>query len=212
MEIFCHARMPRCEISLLVVAKSRLHSSSTHSVLSEGTYDMGADWVCLFDKRLCDEIISLPSADIPAFVGSHLSALDDTSEFKCGFPHSVPATVRVAQLREQGRKDEELKADLVDHLCVSGHQLTIDYWGCYVEVFASGDPPGSIPDYTLFPHIKQQRYLLLLPEHVDKMLVSLEEHKHEMRTMQARHLAQLRAWKKRCMEDSGWMVAYFYDV
>jgi hypothetical protein len=83
---------------------------------SNGTKEMGADWVCLFDKRLCDEIISLASADIPAFVGSHLSALDDLSEFKCGFPPDVPASVRVTRLREQGRTDEELKADLVDHL------------------------------------------------------------------------------------------------
>lgn len=173
---------------------------------------MGADWVCLFDKHLCDEIISLASADLPAFVDSQLSALHDLSEFKCGFPQDVPASVRVAQLREQGRSDEELKADLVDHLCVSGHRLTVDYWGCYAEVFASADPPGSIPDYRLFSHIKQQGYLLLLPEHVDRMLVSLEEHQREMRVMQEPQLSELRAWKNLCMEDSRWMVAYFYDV
>lgn len=173
---------------------------------------MGADWVCLFDKRLCDEIISLAPANIPAFVESHLSALHDLSEFKLGFRQEVPATTRFTQLRQEGRSDEELKADLVDHLCVSSDRLTVDYWGCYVEVFPSGDLPGSIPDYRLFPHIKQQNYLLLLPEHVDRMLASLEEHRNEVRVMQEPQLAQLRQWRMKSVEDPGWMVAYFYDA
>jgi len=135
---------------------------------------MGADGVSLFDKRLCDEIISLAPANMPAFVEAHLASLHDLSEFKCGFAQDVPANVRLTQLREQGRRDEELKADLADHLCVSSNRLTVDYWGCYAEVFSSGEPPGSIPDYTLFLRIKQQGYLLLRSEHVERMLASLE--------------------------------------
>src|SRR6476646_11270579 len=124
---------------------------------------MGADWVSLFNKHLCDEIISLAPANMPAFVEAISERLNELSELQCGFVRDFPATARLGQLREQGRTDEELKADLVDHLCVSRDRLTIDYWGCYAEVFTSGDPPGSIPDYTLFPHIKQQGYLLLRP-------------------------------------------------
>jgi hypothetical protein len=173
---------------------------------------MGADWVCLFDKRLCDEIVSLIPANIPAFVESHLSVLRDSSEFKCGFAQDVPVSIRLGQLREQGRTDEELKADLVDHLCVSGDPLTLDCWSCYAEVFANGDPPGSIPDYSLFPHIEQQEYLLLRPEHVEQMLASLEEHRGDVRLMQEAQLSKLRQWKMRCMENTGYMLAYFYDV
>jgi len=175
-------------------------------------WHMGADGVSLFDKRLCDEIISLAPANMPAFVEAHLASLHDLSEFKCGFAQDVPANVRLTQLREQGRRDEELKADLADHLCVSSNRLTVDYWGCYAEVFSSGDPPGSIPDYTLFPHIKQQGYLLLRPEHVERMLASLEEHRQELRVMQEPQLAQLRRWKIQCIEDPAQMVAYFYHA
>jgi hypothetical protein len=96
----------------------------------------------------------LAPANIPAFVESHLSVLRDLSEFKCGFAQDVPVSVRLGQLHEQGRTDEELKADLVDHLCVSSDPLIVDYCGFYAEVFANGDPPGSIPDYGLFPHIE----------------------------------------------------------
>jgi hypothetical protein len=172
---------------------------------------MGADWLSLFDKLLCDEIISLAPANLPVFVEAHLAALHDFSEFKCGFTQDLPADVRLGQLREQGRTDEELKADLVDHLCISSDRLTVDYWGCYAEVFASGDPSGSIPDYKLFPHITQQGYLLLRPEHVERILASLEEHGRELRVMQEPQLAQLREWKIKCVEDPGHMVAYFYD-
>ncbi len=173
---------------------------------------MGADWVCLFNKRLCDQIILLAPANIPAFVESHLSVLRDASEFKCGFAQDVPASVRFRKLQEQGRTYEELRAGLAEHLCVSSDRLTIDYWGCYAELFASGDPLGSIPDYKLFPHIEQQSYLLLRPEHVARMLASLEQHRQELRVMQEPQLAQLRRWKLQCVEDSGYMVAYSYDV
>jgi len=173
---------------------------------------MATDWVSLFNKRLCDEIISLAPANIPAFIELHLAELHDLSEFNRGFAKDVLVSIRLRELREQDRTDEELRADLVDHLCVSSDHLRVDYWGCYAEVFASGDPPGSIPDYQLFPHIEEQAYLLLRPEHVENMLASLEEHRHELRVMQEPQLAQLRQWKARCVEDSGYLVAYFYDV
>jgi len=173
---------------------------------------MGTDWVRLFNKQLCDQIIALAPANTAAFVESHFSLLHDFSEFKCGFSQDVPASVRLARLLEQGRSDEQLKADLVEHLCVSGDRLAIDYWGCYAEVFSSGDPPGSIPDYKLFPHIEEQTYLLLRPDHVEQMLASLERHRHEIRIMLEPQLAQLREWKTQCSKDSGLMVAYFYDV
>lgn len=172
---------------------------------------MGADWVSLFNKRLCDEILSLSSANIAPFLESHLCTLGEFSEFKCGFEETVPASIRVNQLHELGRTDDELKADLVDHLCISSDHLTVDYWGCYAEVFSTGDPPGSIPDYRMFPHIKEQRYLLLGPEHVNEMLASLEEHWLEVQVMREAQLSQLRLWRTRCVEDSGYMVAYFYD-
>jgi hypothetical protein len=86
---------------------------------------MGADWVCLFNKRLCDQIISLSSANIATFVESHLAVLHDFSEFKCGFAQDVPVSIRLRQLRGQGRTDEELKADLVDYLIISAFPVTV---------------------------------------------------------------------------------------
>jgi len=187
-------------------------SADLDSQQSEKVIGMGADWMCLFDKRLCDEILSLAPATIHIFVQAHLLQLHDLSLFKCGFEEGVPTAVRFTRLREQGRTDDELKADLVEHLCVSRERLTIDYWGCYAEVFTSGDPPGSIPDYKLFPHIEQQGYLLLRPEHVDRMLASLKEHRRDLRIMTEQQISQLRHWTAHCKKDPGYMMAYFYDV
>lgn len=119
----------------------------------------------------------------------------------------------IAELHQTGTVGiaAPLKADLVDHLCVISDDLTVDYWGCNSEVFSKGDPPGSIPDYEIFPHIKEQRYLLLRPEHVEQMIVSLKAHWTEVQVMQEVQLSQLQDWKTRCVEDSAYMVAYFYD-
>lgn len=173
---------------------------------------MGADWVSLFDKQVCDEIVSLNSVNISSFVQLHLPDLHELSEFKSGFEQDVPIPARLGQLRELGRTDEQLKADLVEHLCVSSERLIVDYWGCYAELFATGDPPGSIADYRIFPHIQEQGYLLLQPAHVQQMLMSLEEHRGELRVMTESQLDQLRQWKMQCVEDPRYMLAYFYDA
>jgi hypothetical protein len=142
----------------------------------------------------------------------HLPDLHEFSEFKCGFGQDVPASVRLSQLRERSRTDEELKSDLVEQLCVSSERLIVDYWGCYAEVFATGHPPGSIADYGIFPHIQQQGYLLLLPAHVQRMLMSLEEHRRELSVMTEPQVDQLRQWKMQCERDPRYMLAYFYDA
>jgi len=171
---------------------------------------MGADSVRLFDKRLSDEILSLAMENIASFVQPRLRQLREFSEFLCGFGEDVPAAIRLEQLQRQGRTEAELKYDLVEYLCISAESLVLDYWACYVEVF-SGDPPGSIPDYKLFPHLAEQRYLLLLAEHVDLMLASLDSHRREVIAMSDADISTLRSLRDQCTADVGKMVAYFYD-
>ncbi|MGA9669126.1 MAG: hypothetical protein WBQ94_07960 [Terracidiphilus sp.] len=171
---------------------------------------MGTDLVRLFDRRLSNEILSLAMEDIANFLEPRLHQLGNFSEFVCGFGMDVPAALRLEQLQHQGRTEEELKYDLVEHLCISVERLVLDYWACYIEVF-SGDPPGSIPDYKLFPHLTEQRYLLLLAEHVDLMLESLDSHRSEVVVMSDADISTLRSWRDQCTADVGKMVAYFYN-
>lgn len=74
-------------------------------------------------KQLSDKIVSLNPVNFSAFVELHLADLHELSEFQCGFEQDVPASVRLSKLRVRGRTDDELKADLVDHLCVSTERL-----------------------------------------------------------------------------------------
>jgi hypothetical protein len=110
----------------------------------------------------------------------------------------------------RGRTEEEVKCDLVEHLYISTERLVLDYWACYLEVF-TGDAPGSIPDYKLFPHLTEQRYLLLLAEHVDLMLASLNSHRGEVVVMSDVDISMLRSLRDQCTADAGKMVAYFYN-
>jgi hypothetical protein len=171
---------------------------------------MGADWVCLFDKGLCDQILGLDSDQMSEFLESHLGELPEFSELRCEFADDVPPVDRLRKLGELGRATSELKAELVEHLCVSKQSIILDYWACYAEVF-SCDPPSSVPDYKIFPHIKEQRYLLLLPQHVDQMLASLDAHADEVTVMRPEVISLLRAWRSLCAKNLGNMVVYFYD-
>jgi hypothetical protein len=171
---------------------------------------MGTDWVRLFDKRLCDEIVALDRTALTIFVSSRLGELDQYNEFRFGFAEDVPVPDRIQHLIESGLSEQQLKYVLVDSLCVFGERRHLDYWACYAEVF-NDDPPGSIPDREIFPHVQEEQFLLLRPEHVDQMIRSLDAHRREVTVMEEKDIALLRQWRDRCMIDNGTMVAYFLD-
>jgi hypothetical protein len=171
---------------------------------------VGTDWVSLFNKRLCSEVLSLTVTSMPAFVEAHLGKLDERSNFRCRFDEDVGASNRIQQLQAEGLSEEDLKADLAEYLCVSNEHILLDYWACYAEVFVT-DPPGSIPDYKLFPNLQEQRFLLLLPEHLDRMLSSLNEHKGQLTVMSEENIAKLRGWRDLSAQDPDHAIAYFFD-
>jgi hypothetical protein len=171
---------------------------------------VGTDWVRLFNKRLCDEIASLDPAQLEGFVQTHLTDLSKHSSFLCGLDRDVPASKLLCQLRRNGKTDEDLKVSLVLDLCVFGERISLDYWGCYAEVFSS-DPTGSIPDTALFPLLEESYFLLFRAEHLDRMLASLDAHRAEVWVMKDSDILLLRDWRNRCLADSDTMVAYFSD-
>ena len=90
---------------------------------------MGADWVRLFDKQLCDEIVELKNSTLAGFVSSRLPELDQYNEFRFGFEEDVPIPDRIRHLLESGLVEWELKHILVNSLCAFGGRLTVDYCG-----------------------------------------------------------------------------------
>jgi hypothetical protein len=171
---------------------------------------MGCDWVRLFNKRLCDEILAINNSALADFVASHLRQLDEYNEFRFGFAEEVPIPDRIRHLRESGISEPELKRILVDSLCVFGEWLNVDYWACYAEVFGD-DPPGSVWDREIFPHLQSPHFLLLRPEHVDRMIGSLYAHRAEVTVMEEKDILLLTQWREQCSNDTSTMVAYFLD-
>jgi hypothetical protein len=154
---------------------------------------VGTDRAILFDKRLCDRILTLDPeglAQLAEIEQARLSLFDPTRQ-----------------------TNHEIKKEyLILDLCLHGRELALDYYACYSEVFREGNPPGSIPDFKLLPHIREQFYLLLLPEHIDRMLDSLETNKADVSITSEDNVAQLRAWRDQCIADPGYMVAYLFDA
>ncbi len=173
---------------------------------------MGTDWVRLFNKRLCDEIISFDSTELECFVQNHLENLDKDGVFRFGFADDAPAAERLRQFSRNGKPENGLKVSLVLDLCVFGELLYLDYWACYAENFI-GDPPGSISDLALFPHMDphERIFILLGPGNLDRMLASLHEHRAEVTVMNDAEISLLRGWRDRCSADADTMVAYFFD-
>jgi hypothetical protein len=92
---------------------------------------------------------------------------------------------------------------------MSSEILYVDYWGCYVEAFAAKHPPGAVGAKELFPAMVEEPYLLLLPEHLDTILHSLEEHQDELTVMKPDDIVRLRQWRDACSKDAGLRVAYW---
>ena len=172
---------------------------------------MGADWLRLFDKKLCDEIVCLSTDTLPAFVERHLGRLGEFSMFRLDFGNTAVQD-RVQRLLEGGNTEARLREALVDELCFDRQMISLDYWGCYVEVFAAADPPGAISDYRFFPERQQQSFLLLMPEHVDRILESLDLHRAELTVMTDADVNVVRQWRDMCTADRSQMVAYVFDA
>src|ERR1044071_7676795 len=76
------------------------------------------------------------------------------------------------QLFDKALADRML-AEGDDPLAALGdEEIYLDYWGCYAEVF-DGHPEGSISSLDYLPDEEDETFLLLRPEHVDRMIKSL---------------------------------------
>jgi hypothetical protein len=172
---------------------------------------MPTDQVALFNKRRCDQILQLDFSEIPQFLQPFLSTLDRSSRLGQDFDQSIPATQRVARLRQTGFNEEDIRGMLIRSLCLSPERISLDYWACYPLVFGE-DPPGSIPDFELLPHRHSHEFLLLRAEHVGTMLDTLSIVRRKLTVMSDTAVAVLQFWKDRCMQDPNWMVAYLFDL
>jgi hypothetical protein len=100
--------------------------------------------------------------------------------------------------------------------------LYVDYWGCYAEVFAGGDPSGAVtweaftdpmhgPESSSKEPAGASGCYLLTDENVDSIICSLEAHRSEVKIMNDEQIAQLKAWRDFCRKFPGFCVLYQID-
>ena len=95
-------------------------------------------------------------------------------------------------------------------VALEDEEIYLDYWGCYAEVF-EGHPEGSTSSLDYLPDEEEETFLLLRPDHVDRMIKSLHEHREDLSIMDKGQLAELEKWRDFCAANPNYMVAYMFD-
>ena len=89
-------------------------------------------------------------------------------------------------------------------------EIHLDYWGCYAKVF-DGHPEGSISSLDYLPGEEEETFLLLRPDHVDRMIKSLHEHIDHLTIMDKEQIEKIERWRDFCVANPSHMVAYMFD-
>jgi hypothetical protein len=171
---------------------------------------MGADQIALFNKERCDQILELDWPQLMTFVDSLPWNFDRLSPLQYGFKVEATVSDRIMDLRGRGHSEEEVRALLIEHFCLSPERVSLDYWACYAVLFRD-DPPGSIPDYELFPARRQQHFLLLNGEHVKEVVLALDVLRVKLTVMSDTAVQVLHYWQELCATNPRYMAAYFFN-
>ena len=201
---------------------------------------MGTDNIELLDKRTAELIIHGSDDDLIALVECRTRSSsgppvwreywDADQESVQEFPRTATVEQRFG-LISQHATSAEIKTQLVRELCTSDW-LSLDYWGCFAEVFSGHRPPGSITwEEFIAPMFKGEvpepivhrdedgspiwlentgRYLLA-NQNTDLMIHSLKNHIPELQVMGVSDVARFERWHALCARHSGFAIVYQID-
>jgi hypothetical protein len=190
---------------------------------------VGTDFLHLLDRRRAEIIIHANESELASLVDVATGLMrphvwanywDAKKEKSVDFFPTILSAERLRVLLGNGETIEVIKEELLRELCTGGW-LYVDYWGCYAEVFAGGDPPGAVtweaftkamhPENTSAKPDGASGCYLLTNDNVDSILRSLEEHRAEVKIMNESQIAQLKAWRDFCRKFTGFCVLYQID-
>ncbi len=106
--------------------------------------------------------------------------------------------------------DQMLAMEREPLVALGDQEIYLDYWGCYAAVF-DGHPEGSISSLDYLPNQEEETFLLLRPDHVDKMIKSLYDHMNDLSVMDKEQIEQVEKWRDFCAANPSYMVAYLFD-
>jgi len=180
---------------------------------------MGTDSAKLFNKTLSDRILGMTKSALIRYVEENLETLKEV-EKSGGFVHSIllfelnerggSVAEAVERLIAEENTLKRLKDELIHDFALGEETIYLDYWGCYAEVFAEGDPKGSLSSVKYFGY-EEELYMFLKPPHVDRMIRSLKEHLNDLPIMGNEGIERLEYFRDFCAGHPGYWVAYIFD-
>jgi hypothetical protein len=182
---------------------------------------MGTDWLQLFDKSLSDKILAMNRQRLARFLEENIDVLKEKERGDRISYSSIVFTMnqhKISAARAVGRLImdvglQDLKIDVAFDFCYGEEWVYLDYWGCYAHVFSEGDPKGSIPSDKYLPDKKDHGFLLLTPDHVDRIVRSLKERADDLPVMKrmGTGIERVEYFRDFCRGHPGYWVAYKFD-
>lgn len=177
---------------------------------------MGADWIQLYDKNLSDQILEMNRQALTHFLENNIDALKTKEKRGAVSSSSVVSVIegekcsvaKAVELLLQEEKLKDFKIQIASDYCFGEEWIYLDYWGCYAHVFPEGEPKGAISGSKYLGE-DECDFLLLQPEHVDRIIKSLQEHSDDL-SVKTR-IDRIEYFRDFCREHSGYWVAYRFD-
>jgi hypothetical protein len=179
---------------------------------------MGTDFLRLFNKSLADQIIEMNQQELARYVEQNLDTLKEIDKSHV-LLNSILFVVKQdgvsvneaikRLLKEQPLR--EIKAYVALDLAYGEEWIYLDYWGCYAHVFSEGDPKGSVSCRKYLPDDSDCSFLLLKPEHIDRIIKSLKEHIDDLPVMEKEGVARVEYFRDFCRNHTDYWVSYQFD-
>jgi hypothetical protein len=173
---------------------------------------MGTDWLQLFDKRLSDKILAMNRQRLMRFLEENVDVLKEKDKRDTVHYSSIIFTmnqhkISVAQAVDRliaGSGLQDLKIQIAFDFCFGEEWIYLDYWGCYAHVFNEGDPKGSIQSDKYLSDKENVGFLLLTPDHVDRIVKSLKEHADDLHVMERADIERVEYFRDFCRGHPGY--------
>lgn len=201
---------------------------------------MGTGALRLFDLALATRLLALDQAGLAAWLDAELPALKATTrrgaaalveELSRTLSPVMAAALPPLEAFEQHWDDlaaalslatgavevREAVEAIAEKAAFGEEKIELDGRAGLDAVFHGQAPAGAVSSLLVFPHAGLERYLLLGPAHLDRLLEALRHRQAApggaggpaMTDAQVRLLARFR---DRCAADPGLRVAYLYEL
>jgi len=196
---------------------------------------MSAGALRLFDLTLARRLLAFDREGLAAWLTANLDELKTTTRRGAAAlveelhrslpPHLATALPPLeafvqhwddlAGLLELASTDAEVREAIeaiAEKAAFGEEKVDLDDRAALDAVFHGLPPAGALSSLALFPSAGPERYLLLGPDHLDRLLEALRHQRPGPRAMGEARVRLLARLRDRCAADDGLRVAYLYEL